>query len=104
MKRLGVATILIVSLSVSILAYGKTCEDESIEEVAGDGAILTMLSGSIWKVDEVDRVDSGLWLGTEDVLICYEPMTYQGKTLPFYTIINKDEEGEEVHATRIGSK
>jgi hypothetical protein len=95
---------LIASLSVSSLAHAKTCEDDSIEEVAGDGAILTMLSGSIWKVDEVDRVDSDLWLTAEDVLICDEPLTYQGKTYPLYTIIDKDEEGEEVHATRIGSK
>ena len=60
MKRLGVVIMLIASLSVSSLADAKTCEDDSIEEVAGDGAILTMLSGSIWKVDEVDRVDSDL--------------------------------------------
>lgn len=97
MKRFGVAMMLIASLSVSVLAYARNCEDDSIEEVAGDGAILTMLSGSIWKVDEADRVDSGLWLGTEDVLICEDSGTRS-------TIINKEESGEEVHAERIGSE
>ncbi len=104
MKRLGVALVLIVSLGISFRAYGKTCEDDSIDEVAGDGAIITMLSGSIWKVDDIDRIDSGLWLSTEDVLICEERASVKGKTFVDYTIINKDDDGAEVHAARIGSK
>jgi len=89
-----------------LLAHAeRTCADDSIEEVAGDGAIITMLSGSIWKVDDVDRVDSALWLGTEDVLICHEVRSLKGGgTFVAYTIINKEENGEEVSVDRIGTK
>jgi hypothetical protein len=104
MKRIfGLATLLFL-ISVSVHAE-KICVDDTIDEVAGDGAILTMLSGSIWKVDDVDRVDSGLWLGTEDVLICSQAIRIKGGgTSVTYTILNKDESGEEVSAARIGHK
>jgi hypothetical protein len=64
-----------------------------------------MLSGSIWKVDDVDQVDSGLWLGAEDVLICGEALPMKGGgTFIAHTILNKDENGEQVGAARIGHK
>ena len=105
MRRLLIAIVLILGIGTPLTARGtKICEDDSIDEVAGDGAIVTMLSGFIWKVDEMDRIDSSLWLGTEDVLICSESVVFQGKPLSFYTILNKDESGEEVHARKIGTK
>lgn len=104
MKR--IACLAAFLLLIPALAYAeKTCVDDTIEEVAGDGAILTMLSGSIWKVDAVDRIDSALWLGTEDVLICSEALPIKGGgTFVAYTILNKDESAEQVEAARIGHK
>jgi len=60
-----------------------------------------MTSGHIYKVFDVDQVDSSLWLAPEDVLVCAGTMTMKGQTVPFIKIINKDEQGEEVLATRI---
>jgi hypothetical protein len=82
-------------------AMAMNCEEDSLSDVSGSGAILEMLSGEIYKVDEVDRVDSALWLATDDVLTCATTVTFQGKHLTLYKIINKDENGEEVDATRL---
>src|ERR1035441_8267179 len=90
---------LLVSIPVLAEAAERRCVDDTIKEVDGDGAILIMASGSIWKVDEVDRVDSGLWLPIEDVLICSQTIPVNGTSVTIYTIINKEENGEEVGAT-----
>jgi hypothetical protein len=60
-----------------------------------------MLSGQIYKVDGVGQVDSALWLATDGVLICAETMTFQGKKITIYKIINKNENGKEVDAIRL---
>ncbi len=77
------------------------CEEDTLTEVSGSGAILEMMSGQIYKVDEADQVDSGLWLATEDVLICSQTLTIKGKKFTNYKIINKDSNGEEVDAHRL---
>lgn len=74
---------------VSASAFA-SCESESIKSKSEDGRILVMLDGSVWEVDEADRVDSALWLPTDDVLICDDD-----------TIINTDENAEKVDAKRI---
>lgn len=40
-----------------------------IQEVAGDGAIVKLDDGSIWEVDTVDRIDTSLWLATEEIIL-----------------------------------
>jgi len=60
-----------------------------------------MLSGQIYRVDDTDQVDSALWLATEDVLICTKNVVYKGKQFTVYTILNKEESGEEVNAERL---
>jgi hypothetical protein len=60
------------------------CEKDSLSDVSGSGAILEMLSGQIYKVDDVDQVDSALWLSAEDVLVCTETKTIQGKRITIY--------------------
>jgi hypothetical protein len=77
------------------------CEKDSLSDVSGSGAILEMLSGQIYKVDDVDQVDSALWLSAEDVLVCTETKTIQGKRITIYKIINKESNGEEVSASRV---
>src|SRR5271157_2914322 len=74
------------------------CEKDSISEVSASGAIVEMISGQVYKIDDVGQVDSSLWLPADDVLICSQTVKYQGKNLVLYQIINKDEEGEEVGA------
>jgi hypothetical protein len=82
-------------------AMAMDCEKDTLQDVSGSGAILEMLSGQIYKVDDVDQVDSAVWLATDDVLICTETKTVQGKKLTIYSIINKESNGEEVSARRL---
>ena len=86
---------------LTMLAAVMNCEEDSISEVSGSGAILEMASGHIFKVDDVDQVDSALWLGAEDVLVCDQTVTVKGQTVHLYKVINKEEDGEEVEATRL---
>jgi hypothetical protein len=51
----------------------------SIASVADDGKIIKLDDGSFWKVDDVDTVDTALWLAADEVVLC------EGK------IINTDE-------------
>jgi hypothetical protein len=82
-------------------AMAMNCEKDSLSDVSGSGAFLEMRSGQTYRVDDVDQVDSALWLAAEDVLICTKSVVYKGKQLTLYTIINKDESGEEVSAERL---
>ena len=59
-----------------------------IRSKSSGGAINILEDGSVWEVDPVDRMDSGLWLETEAVLICGSEM------------INL-ENGESVHLRRL---
>jgi hypothetical protein len=55
MTNLPAAALVLLCFTPLLVHAERTCDDDSIEEVAGDGAILTTFSGSIWKVYEVDR-------------------------------------------------
>lgn len=77
------------------------CERDSLSDVSASGAILEMLSGQIYRVDDADQVDSALWLAADDVLICTELVAVKSKSVLVYTIMNKDENGEEVSVTRL---
>ena len=82
-------------------AFAMDCDDDSLSDVSGSGAILEMISGHIYKVNDADQVDSSLWLTAEDVLVCSKGVTYQGKNMAILTVINKDEDGEEVMVERL---
>ena len=41
-----------------------------VESVSSDGSIVKLEDGSIWEVDEVDRIDSQLWLTTTSIIAC----------------------------------
>ncbi|MGA8489680.1 MAG: hypothetical protein WB711_04610 [Terriglobales bacterium] len=60
----------------------------SIESVEGDGKVIKLDNGSMWEVDDVDTVDTALWLVADEVVLC------EGK------IINTDE-NESAHGTPI---
>jgi hypothetical protein len=65
------------------------CEDGHwISSVSSDGEIVTLEDGSVWQVDSIDRIDTALWLPTEDVVICGN------------TMINTDN-GERASVTRL---
>ncbi len=66
-----------------------SCDDGLwIERVSGNGAILVLSDGSVWRVDPVDQVTSSIWLPVTDVIACDDE------------IINVDD-GESVSARKI---
>jgi hypothetical protein len=93
--------VLFMLLSLRPNALAKTCTDDSISSVSSEGDIIKMLSGSVWEIDDVDQVDSQLWLPTEDVLICSETLADKGKAVTMYTIIDTDSDNEKVGAQRL---
>lgn len=46
----------------------------SIESVMSDGSIIKLDDGSVWEVDDVDTVDSSLWLETTDITACADKL------------------------------
>ncbi len=42
----------------------------SIESVEGDGKVIKLDDGSLWEVDDVDTVDTALWLSADEVVLC----------------------------------
>jgi hypothetical protein len=81
--------------------FAMECEDDSLSDVSGSGAILEMSSGQIYEVQTYNRFDSRRWRRLEDVLVCSKMASYEGQSFTLYTIINKDEDAEEVSAKRL---
>lgn len=61
-----------------------------ISEVKGDGKILMMLDGAIYEVDDLNTIDTALWLGNSDALLI------DGKRL-----INFDDADEIIDVTKL---
>jgi hypothetical protein len=49
---------------------GKCESGLSIESVEGDGKVIKLDDGSLWEVDDVDTVDTSLWLPPSEVVLC----------------------------------
>lgn len=49
-------------------------EKHWIKSKSDDGSIIILEDGTVWEVDVLDRINSMLWLPTEDVIICNEEM------------------------------
>jgi hypothetical protein len=62
-----------------------------IKSVDGDGKIITLEDGSKWEVDDVDTVDTAIWLPISDVVVCETKM-----------INTDDNESAEVKRISIG--
>lgn len=60
-----------------------------IKSKSDDGSIITLEDGSVWQVDQINRIDTILWLPTENVLI-----------LDQNTLLNIDQK-QKVSAKRI---
>jgi hypothetical protein len=78
-------------LALSTPAFAQSCDDDSIESVSDDGAIVTMISGAVFQVSQADQVDTALWLPADDILTC------NGDT----ELINTDEDGERASVARL---
>jgi hypothetical protein len=61
----------VASYPVRRRTYGSFCEDgHFIEEVMGDGAVIKLEDGTLWRVDDADTADSALWLPSTSVIVC----------------------------------
>ena len=55
--------------------HTSSCETGlSVESVMSDGSIIKLDDGSVWEVDDVDTVDSALWLETTDITACTDKL------------------------------
>jgi hypothetical protein len=63
-----------------------------VSEVSADGGIVTLEDESVWQVSSLDRIDSTLWLPTENIVVLENP-----KGLEPYLLINEDT-GDTVEA------
>ena len=85
------ATAFVVALTLNASVFAQSCDDDSIESVSDDGAIIVMMSGAVFRVNPADQVDTALWLPADDVLICNHDTE----------IINTDENGERAAVSRL---
>lgn len=86
MRRFLLVMLLVVA---SGNAMADSCDEDTIKSVSSDGSILVMISGAVYEVDSVNRVDTQIWLPSDDVLICDDE------------IINKDENGEKASVKKL---
>ncbi len=68
MGKLAVALALFVASSAP--AFAQACDDDVIEFVSKDGAIIKMLSGAVFKVAPSDRGDVADWQRSDQIYIC----------------------------------
>ena len=70
-------------------SWAFACEDGHwIDEVLNDGSVIKLEDGSIWLVDDLDQIDTALWLPVSNIVACD------------YMLINTDD-GEKAGARRI---
>lgn len=67
-------------------------------EVLGDGAVVKMLDGKVFEIDEIDRIDTALWLPPEEAVVCWKKFQYGGQIITLHTI---RADGDKVDARRI---
>lgn len=93
MKRyLAIAVCLFICSAAVLANVRKTF----ISSKSDDGAVLKMGDGSVWVVDEVDRVDSSVWLAADSVIIDDD-----SNSCAHVQIINTDEDDEAVCAKEV---
>ena len=78
--------------------YGGTGSGHWIKEVSGNGAYITLEDGSLWEVNEIDRVDTSIWLAVTNITV----LTSKEPIGQFrYELLNTDD-GEKALARYLG--
>jgi hypothetical protein len=83
--------IFLLSLLASSPAIAESCDEDAIDKVSNDGAIITVATGATFRVNRDGRIDAALWVIGDDILICKEETE----------IVNKDQNNEHVTVRRI---
>jgi hypothetical protein len=94
-----VRNVLLVFASLCCLPVVLTSQvgTHSIETIADSGGVIVLDDESVWGIQAVDRVDSGVWLESADVMV---KRTNEDPNYP-YLLINTDEH-ETAHAKYMG--
>jgi hypothetical protein len=79
---------------------GETVELSEIRENRGDGTIIVTRDGTMWLVEEIDRIDTQFWRSWEKVLVKRTTMSVDGVATTFYQLVNLDEDAD----TEVGVK
>lgn len=77
---------------------GSGCDETFIGDVRHDGAIVETGDGRLFEIDEIDQIDSSLWLVADDLLVCWETYIHKGTRVTLYTLRNG---ADKVSANRI---
>jgi hypothetical protein len=89
LNRLGKVLLWSGCIAGAFTNTASACEDGHwITEVSSNGAVVILEDRSVWEVSPTDRIDSQLWLSTENVVACDDKL------------INTDE-GEVVEASKL---
>ena len=97
---LAVISITIANAGNMPIRLSGDCEEHYIVNSPSDtdGAIVKTEDGHIYEIDEIDRIDSQLWLTGDDVLICWSSYSYDQNIITLYTIRDGDDKDD---ATRL---
>jgi hypothetical protein len=76
-----------------------TGSGHSVDEVCGDGSIVLLDDGSIWLIEDTDRVDTSLWLSTTDITVSRNPRPIGD----YKFILNNTEDHEKASAKYLGN-
>lgn len=85
-------------ISEPLKRIGSGCDETFITDVRHEGAIVATGDGHLFEIDEIDRIDSSLWLVADDLLVCWETYIHEGNKVTLYTIRNGE---DKVDASRI---
>lgn len=79
-------------------AYRSAGDGHWIRENIGEGTYIILEDGSLWRVEATDRIDAGLWMQMDSIVVVETPSGYSP-----YKLLN-DDTGETVGAEFIGSE
>ena len=79
-------------------AYGAVGDGHWVQEKIGHGEYILMEDGSLWEISSLDRIDTALWLNTENIVV----IENTSGLLP-YKLINTDT-GDVVEAKYLGTR
>ncbi|MBF0132836.1 MAG: hypothetical protein HQL75_09665 [Magnetococcales bacterium] len=69
-KRWMIWLVAIFMVCESGISYGACEVGHWVSEKIGSGEIIRLEDGSLWEIDSIDRIDTSLWLPTDNIIIC----------------------------------
>jgi hypothetical protein len=87
-------TLVAVTIVLAIASPdARACEaGHWIETVSDDGTIVILEDGSVWRIDDVDAIDTQLWLPTTDIVACPDKLiNTEDKEIASATLIRRPE-------------